>query len=314
MVEKESSIVFNGPSPQSKALLNYDLKYRQGATPWNFPNVDLGALTTQKGQEYTIGQATFPEEHPLSEMKIIFHPYEYENSPFSGCKEYRHITGYDLTITTSLKQPHVFDENEARHILTLLQENTGFGEYRQLANGKHQIVIPDTVSRPIMGLLADYHTKDNIAAILELGYDNPDRGIEYIKKLKKETPLLQSWEINYLDERRKELEKYKNQPTLDSLRIRLKSGEVFDEWIDMGDNNQFEGRTKDLGLQDQILDFFFVQTAPFLFEAVCKYLSPEVARGFVMVRIQHPDVALFADTDPNDITGKPPKDWRDLIL
>ena len=314
MNNKEIHIVFNGPSPQSKALFNVDLGYRRGATPWEFPSIDLSALTTQRGQECTIGQATFPEEYPLSKMKIIFSPYKYENSPYSGRNEYKHITGFDLTVTTSLKQPHVFDENAAQHILALLQQNAGLGEYRQLANGKHQVVIPGTVSRPIMGLLGDYYAEERVAAVLELGYDNPDRGIQYVKELKKMVHSFDSFYIGYLDKNRKKLEKYKNQPASNSVQIRLKSGEIFTEGFDKGDNNQIEGRTKDLGLQDQTVDFFFVQTAPFLLQAVCNHLSPNVSRRPVMVRIQHPDVALFADTDPNDITGKPPTGWRDSIL
>lgn len=83
MGTKENHIVFNGPSAQSTALFNAVLEYRKGATPWEVPSVDLSQVTTEIGKECTIANATFPKDHPFSALEIVFHPYEYENSPYS---------------------------------------------------------------------------------------------------------------------------------------------------------------------------------------------------------------------------------------
>lgn len=306
---KHHSILFVGPSPKSIALFNYLLRYEFGATPWSYPIVDLTNLTHQGPEPIPITQETLPEEYPIKEITGTFGFYEYENSPWGRQDVYKHVTGYGIDLVPHLRNPHPFGESEARRILTSLQENTGLGQYRQLENGKHQIVIPDRVTRQIWAI-RNYQKTEGVAAILELGYDNPDRGIRYLQSLRDEyRGLLTRWDEEYLEERIEKLgeikERQESDPSVNFLSIRLKSGEVFTEFADKGDNNQIEGRTKDLGVQKEVTKFFFSK-AEFLLEAICNTLDPKQRRP-VWIRVQHPDANLIPNAPGDEIIGKPPK-------
>jgi hypothetical protein len=222
---------------------------------------------------------TLLSEYPFPSVAVDYLSYTYENSPFGDPRLPRRVSGYEINIHLPLRVPQLIDQETAGVMIASLQANTGMGEYRQLSNGKHQILIP---GQPI-GLTRDSmewlrrrgRTTEGVSTLLELGYDDPDRGLKFAAELMRQSPP--HWK-EYIEKLRKQLQIVKSAPALDELRVRLKSDEVFREFIDKGDNNQIEESGRNIPVEEEAVHLFF-ERAALVIEAVSDTLGQRPRRS-----------------------------------
>lgn len=325
---KEHSLHLHIPSQKSVGLINHALRYMEGASPWSYPTIDLSTLHANGSHErppfsepLVLAQAALPEDYPVHELVATFKAYEYENSPWgAGQYDYRHKTGYEVNIDLPLRTPRPITPEDAQRILASLQTNSGLGEYHQLKSGKHQIVIPEP-GRFIEGA-PDWARRawgDDLATqatVLELGYGDPEHGLRYLEDLLEQYTteryhmMVDSANSGiYTRHLRECIEKLQALKAIgsvtDAVRVRLKSGERFTEFIDEGDYEQIEGRTKDTGTSRGELNKF-LEKAELLIEAVSDTVGGRKARTPVEIAVEHPELDIIPGETDTDVLGRPP--------
>lgn len=324
---KQHSIHLHDPSIKTIGLINYALRYMEGASPWSYPTIDLSTLHANGSHErppfsepLVLARATLPEDYPLRELVAAFEAYTYENSPWgAGQYDYKKKTGYEVNIDLPLRFPRPITPEDAQTMLASLQTNSGLGEYHQLKSGKHQIVIPERgrfkEGTPEWVRRAWGDDLATRATVLELGHGDPEQGLRYIEGRLEQYTTERSYMMvdlanggfytRYLREYIEKLQGIKaNGGLVDVLRIRLKSGERFKEFIDEGDYKQIEGRTKDTGIS-QLEMSTFLEKAEFLLEAVCDTFGSR-SRTPTTIRVEHPEIEETPGDEDQEVLGRPP--------
>lgn len=224
------SISFVGPTPQDVDMLD--------------SLVRAGSDRKEGIARIRLATADMPEVYPFSTATVDFEYTKWENSPHGRQDVPHYIVGFDINTQVSLRTPVLFDSVKARQILASLQVNAGVGIYRELPNGKHQIVIPGaaeliTLDPATFPKVYTQSPGEKPTTLLELGVTDPQRRFNYLSMLRNEAgPDIIGQRI--LDRQIKEL---LSGTTLEQtlLKIHLASNYLHSRGEYMGDNRDLEG-------------------------------------------------------------------------
>ncbi len=198
---------------------------------------------------FMLNNAKLPKTCPIQEVTTYFQSWSHENPTWFDTDAPKHESAYELRTRLTLKKAQVFSEPIAKKILESFQLNTGDGEYRQLPNGQHQIVIKDKKSTTVM----------------ELSYYNIDKGIEYIGELLNGFGL-SKFQEEYYEEEIKKLRTLKEtsgstNPPMQSIDIVLRSNQNYRSGLNKDDNREIRGETSELRVSPNKVEDFMLNVS-----------------------------------------------------
>lgn len=211
-----------------------------------------------------LASVELPQAYPFSGVTVDFESW-YSRNHVGNAPYPSREAGYSIKVRAALSEPAQIDEEKAKAMLEVLQASVGRGEYRQLSNGTHRIVIPGQ-SRSQPGSSQEWQ---DATTVIDLGIDSLDRGIGHMISLwcKTKDRNLR----NIIAER---IAVLATEATVDttSVVVSLESNHVNKSGIDVGRHENLSGWSGNFRPgKAQVLPFF--ENAGYLLEAASRGLG-----------------------------------------
>ncbi len=270
---QKSGIVFIPPSQQTIDLLNKCLEYN--------PNGDASSpaqTDSEFSRQVDLAYVNLPDDYPISTFACSFVASAYS---FPQEKGAQNITNYGLVINLVLQPPQKITETTAKTIARLLQDKESV--YRTLPNGRQQVCVPIFNRRSVF---FGQPVNNGSVVILDLGHNDPKRGLTYLKTLpaSAEGPV---------EKRIAELEEIeRNGELLPLISLRLTSDYIYNDYIDRNDHRPIQGLTGTVKVDPRILKEF-LNTSELVIEAVCSTLDGEKKRTPVTIPLVYSENSVY---------------------